>query len=853
MMMWTLRDFVDPLRLAFRRLRREPLAWLSGVVTLGLGLGVNAALFAVVRSAWFSDLPVRAAHELALLRPRVTPPVGAPRENASWSYPMYEELRRSLATASGPPVEIAAFTPQARRVNFGAETADGHRARQLSVEMVSASYLRVLGVRPVIGRDFVAADDGPSGGQAVVLLSHRLWRREFAGDPGILGRSVAIERRPFEVIGVLPDGFGGLSEQAEAWVPMASAPALTFPRRLIGQLSFWHGVVMRSPEGRIEPRIDATLDPLLASGADAIAAAIPLREVFGEGRLSLRRVPVLEARRDPALGRTLALLCLVAAAVLAVAAINVGHLVLTRVSARSSELAMRQALGADRREAWGRNLADSIWLGIGGLAIGLTLVPAVLALVRRYRPSGTDTLLSDALTNPAAPLLAVAALTALVIAALTVLGTVGERTLLRGGGGGRFGAAGSAREAGGSRLRTGFVVTQLALVLVVALAAASASRGLQRIYHRPLGFDPSSTLTLRVALPRGAYLGAAELDFFSRTIQRLSALPGVEVASFANCLPLSDSCDHVRVRLEQDAADSVADAGNSESREAVLNMIDPNYLRTLGLPIVAGRGFTAADREGAPPVVLVDRTAARALWPGESALGQRLAVTVGFPEQGFAEVVGVVDDVPAADLLSPPTPTVYLSLAQFRYSAGFFALRFARGDDANEARVAGAAEAATRAIHAIDPDLAVFDVATLDESVHRSGASVRFGAVLLSVLGGLATALAGLGVYAVAAFAVGHRRRELAVRLAFGARPAQLEGDVLRMGLRLAGLGVSLGGGLALALDRLLVSRLEGAVPLDPQAFLVTAAWVSGLALLACWIPARRAAATDPATALRSD
>ncbi len=195
--MWMMRDFVDQLRLAFRRIRREPLAWLSGVVTLGLGLGVNAALFAVVRSAWFSGLPVRAAHELALLRPRVTPLVGAPRENASWSYPMYETLRSSLGTAPGPPVEIAAFTPQARRVNFGAETADGHRARQLSVEMVSASYLRVLGVRPVIGRDFVAADDGPSGGQAVVLLSHRLWRREFAGDPAILGRSVAIERRPF--------------------------------------------------------------------------------------------------------------------------------------------------------------------------------------------------------------------------------------------------------------------------------------------------------------------------------------------------------------------------------------------------------------------------------------------------------------------------------------------------------------------------------------------------------------------------------------------------------------------------------------------------------------------------------
>lgn len=848
-----MREFGHELRLALRRLRREPMAWLSAVVTLGLGLGVNAALFAVVRSAWFSGLPVRAAHELVLLRPRVTPPAGAPHDNESWSYPMFEMLRTSLATSSAPRAEIAAFTPHARRVNFSAEAATGHLARQASVEMVSASYLEVLGVRPVIGRDFVAADDGPAGGQSVVLLSDRLWRRDFAGDPTIVGRRVAIERRSFEVIGVLPPDFAGLSEQAEAWVPMASAPALTFPRRLTGQLSFWHGVVMRpATEDGATPRVDGALQ----TAADAIAAAIPLQEVFGEGRLSLRREPLLEARRDPALGRTLTLLCLVAAAVLAVAAINVGHLVLTRVSARASELAMRRALGADRREAWRRNLADATWLGAGGLAIGLTLVPAVLALVRRYRPAGAvgaDTLLSEALASPVGLLLAVAALTALVVVALTVLGALGERALLRGGAGGRFGAAGSARDAGGSRLRTSFVVTQLALVLVVALAAASAARGLQRIYQRPLGFDPSSTLTLSVALPRGAYVGPAELDFFSRATQRLAALPGVEAASFANCLPLSDSCDHVRVRLERDGSDGAGAAPAAATREAVLNMVDPSYLRALGTPIVSGRGFTAADREGAPPVVLVDRTAARTLWPGQSAIGQRLAVTVGFPEEGFAEVVGVVDDAPWSDLLSPPTPTVYLSLAQFRYSSGFFALRISDGGGDGGGRSAGVGEAATRAIHEIDPDLAVFDVATLDEIVHRSGAAVRFGAVLLSVLGGLATGLAGLGVYAVAAFAVGRRRREMAVRLAFGARPAQLEGQVLRSGLRLAGFGVALGGGLALALDRTLVARLEGAVPLDPAAFLATAAWVSALALVACWIPARRAAATDPATALRSD
>ena len=833
-----MRTFLDALRFALRRLRREPLAGVSAMLTLGLGLGVTAALVTVARSVLLSAPPVRSVEELVVLRPRVTAPGGAAREAESWSYPMFEELRRSLdAGRAGASAAVAAFTPQPRRVNFGVVQKEGmedRAARQLRLEMVSASYLDVLGVRPFLGRGLVPDDDAPGSGHAVVLLGHELWQSEFGGDPSVIGRRVSIERLPFEVVGVLPPRFAGLSESAEAWVPMASAPALTFPRRLTGALSFWHGVVMRRQDRDV-----AEWTVALDRAATAIAEAIPLQEVFGPGQLALATKSFLEARRDPALGRTLSLLLLLAGAVLTVAAVNVAHLVLARVTARAAEISTLRALGARRTDAWRRHLAEATLLGVGALASGLLFVPAVLGLVDRYRPQRVEEALGTLEFDGGLFAVAVA-IAALLIVGLAAFGAAGERALAR-----RqtsFAASGVAREAGGARLRSAFVVTQLAMVLVTALAAVAALRGLQQLYERPLGFAADSTLTLRVALPRSGYDEDSTLAFFSRAAERLSALPGVEAASAANCLPLSDACDIVGVRLEEAATS----AGAGETLQAALNMIDPAYPRALGLAVRSGRGFTAADRAGAPSVVLVDRTAERVLWPGRSAIGQRLAVTVGWPESGFAEVVGVVDDVPEADLLRPARPGIYLPLQQFRYREAFFVVRFAgRGD--------GLASAATRAVQEIDPNVAVFDVASLAERVRRTGAARRFGAVLLGILGALASALAGLGVYAVMGYAVGRRRREFAVRAAFGARAGQLQRQVLASGVRLIGFGLALGGALSLVLHRLLIARLEGAVPVGPGLFALAAIWVAALALLAAWLPARRASRVDPARALREE
>jgi predicted permease len=814
-------------KLAVRSLERQPGFALAAMLTLGLGLAAATVITTATRSALSASPSYRSPEELVILRPTWTPKAGPVPELQSWSYPLFTTVRDSDRELPA----LAAYTPNARSFNF---SADGVGARRARVEMVSASYFGIVGVAPAFGRVFEPADDVVPGGRQVVLISDAFWRATLRADAAVLGHVVRIEKQPYTVIGVLPPGFTGLSEAAELWVPIATAPALTFPRRLTGSLSFWHGVVARVPAGE-RPAFGGRLAAL----APAVAAAVPLAEGFGAGELSFSTLSLLDVRQDPALRRALIALSAAAMAVLLVAFVNVANLSLVRLAQRRREVAVRVAMGASRLALLREAVAENLLLAVGAMAVALALVPPGLALVRVLQPpvqAGAAGLGGSQLDLGALSFSAmVAGLAALVLAALATREDVAPADQLRG--------RCAETSAPHSRLRRLLVVAQLAAVLALATVAGLLGRSLDHLMTRPLGFESDHLLTLRVDLPRGAYSGEAGQLFFERAVERLASLPGVETAALANCLPLSGACDQPQMVAAERSGER--GAPGEPGLEVWMNMVDAAYFRALGLPVVAGRGLLATDRHGALRVAVIDQTAAARYWPGADPVGQRIQLSVGWGEEDdFAEVVGVVGALPADDLIGQPRPGVYLAFAQYSYSSNFLVLRTREEPQA-------LALAAERVIHELDADLAVWDLTTMAGRVRRASAGTRFGAALLGSFGVVALVLAALGVYGVVAFGVARRTREFGVRLALGSRRGQLLGQVLRETALLATLGILAGIGLALAAAKLVSGMVVTGSPYDPLV-LVGASLLLGLVTLgASLLPAASAAGIDPIRALR--
>jgi putative ABC transport system permease protein len=807
---------IQDVRYTLRTFIKQPGFTLVAVITLALGIGANTAIFGIVSGVLLRPLPYHEPDRVVLLWSHWT----------NWAKTWVSEAEladyRRLAQSLD---HVAGFSTDSFNL-----TGSGEPLRVRAAQ-VQADAFAALGVRPMTGRVFTADEDRPGGAQ-VVVLGEGLWRSHFGSDPSIIGRTIQLDAMPYEVIGILPAAVRlpieyGTRTAADLWVPLALGPANPQERGNHGL-----NAVARLKPGVSLQAAQAELDTITRGfqkdfpgmydpefGLTLVAAPV---EVFGNVRPALL------------------VLLLAVGAVLLIACANVANLLLARSEGRQKELAIRAALGAGRGRIVRQLLTEAMLLsalgGICGTALGSALLRLLVALDPLKIPRVEDLTLD----------LRVLAFTAVVsIATGIVFGVVpalhAARTDLQ-----------PALKEGGrdSRSSTGWlrrtlVVGEIAASVALVAAALLLTRSFARLLAVDRGFNATHVLTLRTSLPSTTYRDSASMvRAYTEIGRRLRDSTGVEAAGAVTGLPLKSTRGDWGIRIEGDTNPG------PNGRAADWQVVTPGYFEALGTPLRAGRTITDRDRADTLQVIVINETMAKTFWPGQSAIGKRL--TMG--GSGPITVVGVVADVRHRGLDQPVRTEMYRPHAQFRFGGSsapaVSTMTWAIRTTADPRAAVGYARAA---IAAVDPALGVSDVATMEQVLTDSTSDRRLDMLLFALLGGLALALATIGVYGVVAYSVSQRTHEIGVRMAIGAGAP----DVLRMvigeGCRLAVAGVVVGSILALAGARLIRGLLFETSATDPATFVAVAAGLVTVAIVASYVPARRATRVDPMLALRTE
>jgi putative ABC transport system permease protein len=829
-----LESLVADLRFGARLIVKSPGFSAVAILTLALGIGANTAVFSVIHAVLLDPLPYRSPGELVVAGEGATP--GRAQTTSYATFADWRARSRSFADLS----IVRDWQPTL----VGAGDAE-----QLLGARVSASFLRTLGVTPRLGRDFHPDEDTPAT-RKVVILGHDLWQRRFAGDPGIVGKPIALDSGSFTVVGVLPPGFRSLvaeatfGQPAELLAPLgyeASQPhACRTCRhvfvlgRLAGGTSAGEARAGRGGWGRGRGGGGR------AGGAPraelgALTAALWKEHPDAYGSADVTVVPLAEQLVGPVRPLLLVLLGGVGF-VLLIACVNLAHLLLARAAAREREIAIRTALGASRGRVIRQLLCENCLLALLGAAAGLLPASFVPALLASFGPRTLPRLAEIGLDRTVLLFtLGLALLTGVLSGLVPALRMTGRNLHDALQGGGR-----AMTQTGSRRLVRVLVIAEVALSLTLLVGAGLMVRSVTRLLDVSPGFEPARVLTLRLSLVGPAYAEEPELARgFDPVLERLRGLPGVEAASMTSQLPLSGSFDgygfHPEGRM----------AANPEQDPGVQRfVVAPGYGRVMGIPLLAGRPLEAGDRDGAPEVVLVSQSAAARAWPGEDPIGKR--VKLGGLDGPWWTVVGVVGDVRHLQLDQPPPMAVYVPHAQWPSSQMILTVRAAGPPSDLAASV-------ERAVRAAAPRQPVSRVTALEEVVASSVAGRRLALVMLGAFAAVALALSAIGIYGVTSYTVALRTRELGIRLALGARPAQLLAATLRSGLALAVAGIAAGLAIALALTRSLSSLLYGISATDPGTFAAGVALLGAIALVACWVPARRVLRVDPTEPLRDE
>lgn len=801
-------DLMQDLRYALRTLRRKPGFASVTVLTLAVGIGAVTAIFSAVNPILFQSLPYPEAGRIMMLWD-----VGAEGSRLDVTFGTYRELverNRSLDA-------IAVMEPwQPTMIGPGEpERFDGQR--------VSASYFRVLGVPPALGRDFDAAEDRLAGPR-VAILSHGLWQRRFGGDPAIIGRAITLDDAGYTVIGVMPRAFENvLAPSAELWSPLQYDISL-------GR-AWGHHLRM---VGRLRP--DVTTDRARRD-LDAIALT-PVPEFPRPRWASVRWGFTVRSLQDDITGGVRPALLAVFGAVLLVlliACVNVTNLLLARGAQRRAELALRVALGAGRARVIRQQLAESLLLaGLGG-ALGIVVaelgVGALVALgppeLPRANAIGVD-----------------GAVLAFALGATTVIGLiVGLIPAFHATRGDlHLGIRSSSRSSAGghARARGALVVAEVALALVLLVTAGLLLRSLQRLFAVAPGFDAANVLAMQVQTSGRRFDDDATTHrFFGEALEAVRRVPGVIAAAFTSQLPLSGDVDVYGVQFETGAAD------RRGRYEAFRYAVSPGYLETVGIPLRRGRVLDAHDAAGAPAAVVINESFAREEFGDRDPIGKHL--NMGPDDGPWATIVGVVGDVKQTSLAGGQAAAVYVTTAQWRFTDKALWL---------VVRAPGApalAPAIRAAIWSVDKDQPIVRVATLDDLVAASAAQRRFALILFEGFALAALVLAAIGIYGVLSGGVTERTREIGVRSALGASRWNILALVIRQAMTLTGLGVVIGLGGAAIASRALITLLFGVSQLDPPTYLGVIALLLAVAGLACWLPAWRAVRVDPAITLRTE
>lgn len=831
-MMWS--DGWMDLKVAARSLWKAPGFAVAAVVVLALGIGANTVVFSAVRSTLLTPPPYPQPDELVLLEltdsstTRAGPPRGFP-----WSYPKFLVLEDE---ASMPVESVAAFA--VRSVTL---TGSGD-AQRLNAELVTPGYFEILGATPAAGRAF-AADDNTMESAPVTILGHGLWMDRFGGDRSVVGRDVILNGRPVTVVGVAPEDFDGLSGSARLWLTVADGATLTAPFLFRGAQAHWLRVVARAAPGAELDEIDARMGEV-GRRAEATHPGTDPTVVRGGKAISLT-----EATVNPQAETALLVLAAASLLLLLVACTNLAGLLVARAHARSRDAAVRSALGAGRWRVARTYLLEALVLSTVGSLAALLVADGGLGILGALWPDR----FADGSWNVRA-----GAIDGLGIDGLTVAFTAGAAvlaTMLMGlipaivAAGAR--PATGLHETRSTGRRPGFlgdvrsllVAGEMAMALVLVVGAGLLLRSLSELSDVERGFTAESLVTFDYALPRESAWADDPAAFHEELLRRLDAEPSVGSAALACVAPLSGHCMITEVRQAGDRAFSEG------SRPQVgTNFVSDGFFRTLGAEIVQGRGFTSEDRAGTRPVVVLSEAAVRELFPDDpSPIGRRVAAGISLtPEEGAgAEVVGVVEDILFDRPANGVMPELFVSYRQ--QEGGSTVVVRPRGTP-------GDVVARARAILAeLDPDVPLYGLRTLDELEAAAAGDTRILGNLLTGFALLALLLACTGVWAIVSFSVSRRTREIGVRVALGADSGDVVRSVQKQGMVASVVGLVAGAGLAYWLSSLLGSVLYGVESADPLTFLGAALLLTGVSLVASWLPARRATRVDPMVALRAE
>ena len=797
------------LRYAVRTLLKKPGFTLIAVITLALGIGASTSIFTVVDAALLRGLPYKSPERLYHLWESRPQQEFSQRE---FSYPDYQDYQQNGA------VEIAGYTG-----GGGIMTGRGEPER-VSSPSATANFFSLLGVEPVIGRTFQTGEDKP-GAQRVTVLTYGMWQRRFGGDAGIIGQPLTINGESYTVIGVLPASFHFALRQADLWLPYQPTEAQLTRR-------FMHGT---NVIGRLKSGVSIAQAQTELS---VIAKRIEQEHNQSHAGTGIKLIPL----QEQFVGDVKPILFVLLAAVgfvLLIACANVANLLLTRSLSRQKEVAIRSALGASRWRVIRQMLTESVLLSLaGGLAGLLIAYWGVNALIAALPENQLNSLPFLKSLHIDARILgfsfALSLLTGMVFGLAPALQSsrLDLNEVLKEGG---RTMSGGARH----RLRSAFVMSEIALAVVLLVGAGLMMKSLLRLLQTNVGFNPQNVLTMTVVVPAGKYgEPAALVSFHQQLKERIQSLPGVSGTGTVNILPLQGG-NTTRFFVDGDPVPAPG-----REIEANFRVVDESYFQTLGIPLMAGRMFDERDKVDAPGVVIIGKTVADRVFAGRDPIGRRLKYSSieGPPDL----IVGVVGDVKIAGLDEAIRPVLYYPYRQGPSMATNLVVR----TNADPAALAAAVRNETRKL---EPDVAIFNVRVMEELISSSPAAFmrRYPALLISIFAGVALLLASIGIYGVVSFSVSQQTHYIGVRMALGAQASDILKMVLRQGLTLTLAGMALGVVAALALTRLLRSLLFEVQTTDATTFAFVLGTLFVVALFACYIPARRATRVDPLVALR--
>jgi putative ABC transport system permease protein len=791
-------------RFAARSLAKNKGFTIVALLTLAIGMGATTAIFSVVNAVLLRPLPFPEPERLLKVEER-----HADWANTGFTYANFADIASRTPTLEN----VAAYRPWVFTLTGAGEpeSLDGHR--------VSGEFFNALGIPAQLGRT-LEPDDTRMGSEAVVVLSNGLWKRRFAADPAIIGKTCKINGAQVHIVGVMPASFG-FPEHATLWMPLTRDPEMVANRR-----AHLYTVIARLKVGAT---LSQARNEALASGR-----AIDEQNKNVDPNWIANTAPFQERMVAAARQPILTLFCAVGF-VLLIACANVANLLLARATARSKEIGVRIALGAGKMRILSQLLTENLLLALAGSGLGLLLANAALKAILQVSPADIPRLQDTAIDwRVLAFTLSLTVLSGVLFGLAPAMQAfrVDLQNSLRE-------SRRSSMSSGQMRLRNALVVSEIALALVLLAGAGLLTNSFARILQVPLGFNIKNLLAVQLFLPEATESASdtRSSQTLDAILTRVRALPGVQSASIVNSLPIAGGVSTDFSIVGRPPVKS------GDEPDADIRIIDPTYFRTMQISLLHGREFSARDSAGAAKVIIVNQALAERFWRGADPVGSRITMLDWGPPL-TAEIVGVAGDVKPHGPAEPTGPMIYWPYPQFPSLFNYLVVR-------TTGEPLSALAGIKAQVHAVNPDQPVSEIRTLEEVLGESLAQRKFSLILIGVFAMVSVLLAAIGIAGVMAFLVAQRTQEMGIRMALGAQRTDVFALVLRSGLRMAGLGLAIGIAGAAAVTRLLAGMLYGVKPGDPLTFALASGFLIAVALVACWLPARSATRVDPMIALR--